>query len=253
MPLLVLAGVPLPVYRRTKSFKLIIGGWDTIVVRSEDKRADLKTCWNKVINAADNADEEGVHIFAYHFRESEHNEFNETIYNRHRLVWLERSTLQIYGTQEFTAMIAAMIQFEIKWRSQLRPKDVRSVLVLPETSFLPHSEYEEAWKRSQHVYAGKDDISTITRLLERFLGAHYRNGVWVDRNDLIFAPGGARHGNANRAMRWKFTFLTPEAFHYDVRHNRKTPGFKIKNHEHYTHDFHEYTNVSCHGYIRGGR
>ena len=70
------------------------------MINSRSKRPDLSNSWEEVFREADLA-EEGAHIFAFHSYEEGGDRFEEAVYARHRLIWLEKDLLQQYGSSRF--------------------------------------------------------------------------------------------------------------------------------------------------------
>ena len=254
MPLLIVAGVSQPLVIRNKAFRVQVPGWDVHLIHSRSNKSDLWTCWEDVLHDADTAHETGVHIFAFHYVEDERRDFDQIIYARHRLTWLDRETLQLYGQPAFTNTLKDLVCFEEDWRGKVRPQDYNSPLILPEHTFTPAVEYQDIWSRTQRVRVGRDDLDGLAGLIKRFKNHHYSSGVWHDTRGLLFDSGGARHGlHIDPGKRWKFTYMVPSAFHYDVKHSRAEQSFRILDYVGVEYRFDVYTNVDCHGYIRGGQ
>ena len=252
MPLSFLTGIPQPLGLRYRSFSPSIPGWQVVVVPSPQKEISITQSWLDVLQRADSADEAGAHILAFHSRIQDRDKFERDIYGRHRLVWLDSQRVGSYGTEQFTEYIRNLLDFEGRWREAVRPSNPRDALILPEPSFEPDGAFRDVWKRAQRLASGRDFLERVSALLSSFRDRHYSNGVWQDRAGLVFNPGGARHGEASKEWRWKYTYLVPAQFHYDVREvgNR---SFRVRDRLGDVRSFREYTNVDCHGFIRGGR
>ncbi len=252
MPLCLLAGVPKPIGLRHRGYSPGIPGWEVIVLPSPLNQASVVRSWSAVLECADRAEEAGAHILGFHPRIQDRGEFEATVYGRHRLVWLDEHRLGEYGTEQFTDYIERILDFESRWREALRPSETRHALILPEPSFEPDAALRNAWARAQRVQTESDSLERVSALLSSLRARHYSDGVWQDRVGLVFDPGGPRHGEATREWRWKYTYLVPAQFHYDVRAvgNR---GFRVRDRFGDVHSFREYTNVDCHGFVRGGR
>ena len=252
MPLSFLAGIPKPIGLRYRGYSPSIPGWQVVVVPSPLKEVSVTQSWSDVLQRADSADEAGAHILAFHSRIQDREKYERDIYGRHRLVWLDSQRLGSYGTEQFTEYIRNLLDFEGWWREAVRPSNYRDALVLPEPSFEPDGALKDVWKRAQRLVTGRDHLESVSALIGNFRDRHYSDGVWQDLAGLVFDPGGPKHGEAAREWRWKYTYLVPAQFHYDVREvsNRR---FQVRDRNGEVHSYTEYTNVDCHGFIRRGR
>jgi hypothetical protein len=109
--------------RQNKEFVPTAPGWSLEVVPTGN-RADLSICWKQVLDLAHASSIDGTHILAYHKPEKERALYERSVYSRHRLIWLQPYDLRVYGTSEFNQRIAALLDFELDWRKQVRPADV---------------------------------------------------------------------------------------------------------------------------------
>ena len=251
MPLLIIAGVPASLMRRNRSYAPEVDDWDVLLVPSRSSRkADLKSCWHDVLETASGYSQ-GSHVFAYHNREDEYPSFNKVMHDRHRLIWMERNTLNVFGSCLYTEMIEEHLAIERLWRDKLRPRGVDAPGLLPESSFSPKS-CEDMWARIRSVHLNKDDIDRVYLLTRHFRKSHYGKGAWEDSRGLRFRAAAARHGSRPPYGMYKFTYQLPEGFHYDVRSNAANRDFTINDVEGKLHRFQAYTNIDCHGSVRGG-
>ena len=251
MPLLIIAGVPASVIRRNKNYAPEIDDWDVLLVPSRDSRkADLKSCWRDVLERA-SEDSHGTHVFAYHYREDEYPGFNKIMHDRHRLIWMQRNTLNVFGTCLYTEVIEEHLAFERIWRDKLRPQGVDAPGLLPESSF-SSKRCNDMWSRIRSVHLHKDDIDRVYLLTRYFRNSHYGKGRWEDSRGLEFKAAPARHGSNPPYGRFKFTYQLPEGFHYDVRSSSGNRDFTVEDIEGKLHRFQTYTNIDCHGSVRGG-
>lgn len=253
MTRLILAGISQGVVQRHKGYRPELDGWDLVLCHSRKAKSDLWSCWGEVLTLARESPDSGAHIFAFHNVASERREFERDIYARHRLIWLDQSSLAFYGTDRFTDTLQELARFEEEWRARLRPEDVRSALMLPEITFETVSNLDALWKRAQKVRRGRDDILKVRKLMEHFRTDHYRKGLWNDRRQRRFDPGGPRHGvHIPTEQNWKYTFRVPAGFHFDVS-REDSADFSLTDCKGTVHTFRCYTNVDCHGYVRGGK
>ena len=252
MPISLLAGVPKPIGQRHRGYLPSISGWQVIVVPSPAKEVSVNPSWDAILQHADSADEAGAHILAFHSKIPDRGKFEKSVYGRHRLVWLDSQLLNLYGSVQFTQHIQDILDFEDQWRELIRPSNTRHALILPEPSFQPDSALSTAWSRVQRLVREKDSLERVSAQINAFRRRHYSNSVWQDRAGLVFDPGSVGHGEAKREWCWKYTYLVPAQFHFDVRaiSNR---GFQVRDRSGAVHSFTEYTNIDCHGVVRGGR
>ena len=256
-PRLIIAGIPRPmaVRQRQAGYKIEIPGWDVSILQARDVKGNLSTCWDNVLEIADDASHGGAHIVAFHYLYRQWKEFEYQIYARHRLVWPERSLLRSYGTDAFTIAVQEIVEFEEEWRKSVKPQRVSSPLMLPEPSFDAEGVVGQAWTRAQRVTATFDDLSEVRTLLDAFEARHYtrtHSGThWTDVRAREFRFRGERHGAIPPERAWKYAFKVPDRFHYDVSSGRRR-AFNVTDLNGVVHPVTTYINVDCHGYIWGG-
>ena len=251
MPLAIIAGMPNNKARQLKvriDEKLTHQAWRFVWVPSRQNQAGLRTVWGNVRNIADAADEPGVHILAYHKRVSERGRYEKEIRFRHRLVWLDHSSLYSPVADEWWLHIEERLQLEESWREGVRPSNRRHALILPQGTFTSSS---DPWTTAQRA----DTERTVARAhaaIAAFRERHRHHGRWTDDRGLAFEPGGAEHGQAPLDRRWKFTYRLSPGFHFDVSHlgGRR---FTLVDAGGEQLIFREYSNVDAHGYVRGGK
>jgi len=248
-PRLIIAGTAGWLAYRHRGYKIAIDGWEVYLLPSRTQKADLRSCWGDVLAVADASTHGGAHILAHHNVFRERDRFDAEVYGRHRLLWLEKIDFDHYGTESFAARVAELVGFEELWRESIRPRDPRSPLILPERSF--NTAYGDMWRLAQRVRSTRGDVHEVVSVMERFREDHYSKGYWVDEGGKVFNPA-AKHGiHVASARQWKFAYEVPPGFHFDVRRERGGE-FSICDQEGVFRRFSTYTNVDCHGYIRGG-
>lgn len=253
MPLAVVAGIPLEPHRRARA-KLARPGWDIQVFPgAQDRYADLRGVWSRIMNVADQAPADGVHLLLSHDKEDQRPGFLELKSRSYRAVWLPRILSAEYGQPAFDVAIDDILAFEECWRAIIRP-GLSSPLLLPETAFSAESSVSNIWDRARNVNeAARDSLDSIKSAIARFRSVHRRHGGWCDANQLLFTSGTARHGSHGLAA-WrnkKLTFELPVGFHFDVKHRRHR-SFNVVDWPGVLHRFNQYTNIDPHGFIRGG-
>lgn len=252
-PLAIFAGIPLGPYQRS-NWRPERAGWTIRVIPSGDlKRADLKTVWRRVMDAADDGPLSGVHLLLAHDREDERPNFVKLKTKSYRATWLPRGLSHRYGRSEFRTAVDDFLLFEESWRRRVRP-DVGSPLLLPETAFSAAPSVSNVWSRARRVDQGRDRLDAVAQAIIRFRTMHRRKDGWRDDRDLVFKQG-APHGG-HRLPAWRHRKLTcqfPPGFHFDVRSDRsRAERFSIMGHDGTVRDFAKYTNIDPHGFVRGG-
>ena len=251
VPFAVIAGIPREVARRgTKPAR---PGWEIQVVPgSQDRRADLRAVWARVMNVADQAGAEGVHLILSHDGRRRPN-FSELRSRSYRATWLPPGLSAGYGQPKFNTAIDDVLAFEECWRARIRPQ-LSSPLLLPATAFSADRSVRSVWNRACTVHQGRDSISAIEKALVRFRRLHWQNRRWRDTGDLVFVRSPTLHGSHGIAP-WrnnKLTFRIPSGTHFDVRHSRNR-RFRVSDQSGESHSFDLYTNIDPHGFVRGGR
>jgi len=253
MARLIIAGIGQGAATMHKTYSLDIPGWEVTFCHSMKFKTDLVTCWKDVMRHANELRHGGAHIFAFHNVHSMRKDFESHVYARHRMVWLDPNLIRDYGTSLFTDAVRRLVEFEELWRNIVRPRDTRSPLVLPEAVFEASPRVRHVWRLAQKVQHDDDRTAEVTQLLQSFRQEHYLKRYWRDANARRFDPGGARHGGHIPSERcWKYCFEIPPGFHFDV--SAELGGhISIRDAEGRVHEYTNYANVDCHGYVRSGK
>lgn len=250
--LAIIAGVPLGPYRRSQ-WKPERTGWTIQVIPAKNnRRANLKEVWRRVMDAADNAPLTGAHLLLAHDREDERPTFEELKTRSYRAVWLPRKLSCQYGSCEFLAAVNRALLFEECWRRRVRP-DIDSPLLLPETAFSAEPSVNELWSRARKVDQLRDRLDAVEKTVERFRNRHRKRDGWHDNSRLVFNHG-ALHGG-HELPGWRSRKLTcqfPPGFHFDMRHEQNR-RFQVADQEGAMHRFVTFSNADPHGFLRGGR
>ena len=250
--LAIIAGVPLGPYRRSR-WKPERTGWLIQVIPAKDnRRANLKEIWRRVMSAADDAPLTGAHLLLAHDREDERPTFEELKTRSYRAVWLPRQLSCQYGSCEFQAAVNSALLFEECWRSRVRP-DIDSPLLLPETAFAADPSVSNLWSRARRVDQLRDRLDAVEKAVERFRTSHRKRDGWHDRSRLVFNHG-ARHGG-HELPAWRSRKLKcqlPLGFHFDVKHGQER-RFQVADQVGERHSFVKYCNVDPHGFVRNGQ
>ena len=213
----------------------------------------LDSCWSDVLTLAHGATGEGAHIIAFHPRESDRPSFERYLRDRHRISWLDKNTIQQYGTCVFTERVREISQFELSWRDKLRPS-ISSALMLPEPSFVPHSACANMWTRVRRVSLERDDLHRVRGVVDQFTIRHrHVQGSWKDADQKTFTKQEYHAGeHLEEEWFWKFTAKLPRGFHFNVSRPDGRP-MDIRDLDGHVVKRTVYANVDPHGSVFGGR
>lgn len=245
--------MPLGLFNRYRTYSPSISGWDIRVVPTSGN-SRLKSCWSQVVELAESGDSAGTHIVAYHPREDDRLEFQDDVNARHRLIWLTKPEISLYGWPQFDQTLADIAEFEDSWRDQLRPTKTSDALVLPETSFASERLFRGMWRRVQRVHMAADDLDEIEDLITQFDKTYWYQNAWRDAEHRLFKYQGQRHRLLRESKLWKYTLDCPPDFHFDVSAERSADGLRLfDSRTGRTFQFNQYTNVDPHGVVMDGR
>lgn len=253
-PKVILAGIPIGVFQRNRTYEPQFDGWEISVEPSQSGRGrcDLNSIWERVLNNADSSAGDGVHLVCFHSKENERGRFNRDIWPRHRITWLDTQVAEEYGRPSFLEAVQACLDFELQWRDEVRPSGPSSPLLLPESCFEAEASVKDMWSRACKLQRDRDDIDAVSKTIVRFRELHKRRtGPWLDTRKLLFKHNVDHGHTVDARRRSKFTFGLATGFHFDVRHEdgRK---FTISDPNRVAFAYREYTNVDAHGILRGG-
>jgi hypothetical protein len=199
----------------------------------------------------------GPHFLAYNSpREEQRAWLRRNIDPFFRLRWLDNSTVQgqqrehlVFAINSINEVLAA----EEEWCDFVKPHDVISPLLLPEKQFEARGEHRNLWN---HARAGDlPRIHAFPKKIEAFRQSHLRKRddqkkVWIDEVDHIFDWHGQLHAVAHPPSCWKFSYLIPTGFHFDVTSTRSSSCIMTGVDEIIYKA--PYLNIDPHGHIRPG-
>jgi hypothetical protein len=119
------------------------------------------------------------------------------------------------------------IEFEVRWRSVILPKDLNSCLLLPPPCFQPRPELKDFWKKCD-IYGNTSHLGEAHDLLGQVTARHRKSisgqsAYWLDDKGHRYAQDKALHGRTEEERsgfnRHRFCFPIPPGFHYDVVKN----------------------------------
>lgn len=210
----------------------------------------LRLCWSNVLRIADESSHDGAHIVAVHNVASQRPLFETDVFARHRLLWIDQEEMfKCYGTAAFTTILEEKIDFEERWRAELRPT-IDKPLMLPHSVFKAKGRPSAIWERAQNVRIGFDDMDDINSLIQHFRKRyHTKEGYWVDEEGRRFKRG-YHAPRVPPVRRWKFTVQVPLGFHFDVS-REGNQEFSLCDASGVVRTY-RHANVDCHGHVRGG-
>ena len=253
MPRLIVAGISSQLAKKHKNYDPGLPRmWQFLVFKSDYDKPVLQTCWPRVIECANESSHGGAHILAFHHRREERRRFEDEVFAKHRLLWVDIRQMHSYGKPDFAGILLKLVEFEEQWRKSLRPtKD--SPLMLPQAVFKARGEEAQIWARAQAVRRDNDTINDVGSLIRKFRQRYYtRRGLWrrwIDEEGKVFTNDKSLHASVPADRRWKFTFEPEVGFHFDVA----GPGgreFSLLDASGALSRPARYFNVDFHGYLR---
>jgi hypothetical protein len=175
-----------------------------------------------------------------------------------RFRWMDTRLLSYLGN-DFEGFVVrlndALAEDEI-WSETIRPRDVRSPLLLPGTCFDTARPHREIWALCEQ-YGDIDSIEPVRAAIERFRSAYFVHAEhgnprrWLDGANRVFDHTGPRHAAAPFPRNWKYSYRFEAGFHFDVK-ERNDRAFKFRDCFSQNHDVkaNGYLNVDPHGYVR---
>lgn len=250
LPLALIAGIPLGVYKRAN--EPCCTGWAVHTIPSQHhSKSDFIRIAKRVLRFADEAEttakHDGVHLLITHC--GNRKQINEDLREKcYRVVWLQSDFGKQYGTPLFADALRQLLDFERIWREKIRP-NIDSPLLLPEDKFSPIPNAKDVWKRTYRLCQEHDGPDDVANMISRFRKHHRKSSGWRDTKGRLFTHG-PLHGTWNLPpwRRRKFTFLLPRGHHFDVSHE-KNRQFSLKDADGGP-TYH--ANVDAYGYMRGG-
>ena len=182
--------------------------------------------------------------------------FESSVGWRHRIAWIDLASIntQARPHADVRQRLVSLLSFEAAWRATLRPTQASPTL-LPPSSFVPERSVERLWAWTQNVSPDTGyTVDDVRKLLGRFrqFHRHPEKPGWRDHDERHFAPG-SDATPVDRTWLWKLSYkVQPDDFHWDVRDDRGR-RLSVKCVHGDVHKFPRYTNIDCHGFIRGGK
>lgn len=231
MPCVLIAGIGQRFYGSFQGFRPFVPDWTVApLIVSRRKNNDFASCCSELETALQRRqkDADGTHVVAFHSKRTDKDALREKIGYCVRFLWSDEEHAESFGTAAFNDRLAEILQVENVWREQVRPRDVRSPLMLPQNRFLVGVGFNEMWPRADRA-RDAGEIERVRGLVDRFRGEYYKRhqdskydgAAYISPDDLAFKFPHPDEYHGTRTP-WKhchkYTFLIPPGFHYDVGH-----------------------------------
>ncbi len=259
----ILVGIPTAYVGAAKSAiasnASLFENWSLKYVPSSGKEPEILA---RTVNQARDmaAKYEEPHVFGLSAQKNR-NEVVREIKPYFRFRWFAHELLRCLGSPDaspFLQELAINLQEESQWAGRVKPTNLDSPLLLPESSFQATRKYKELWRHA-NAYGDPENVSGAERAIKGFRSAHRRKVnlktfstyKWVDEGDRVFDQDGPRHGIAPFPRNWKFSYRIEPGFHFDVSHTdeRQFDLFDVNGTRCHV-DAAAHLNIDPHGYVR---
>ena len=172
-----------------------------------------------------------------------------------RFRWLPAGLNAVMNDQhDFDNLLDQILNEEEWWRANVLPTSCHDPQVLPGT-FSAHNDLVSFW-RVVEAYNDLPTMQTVSGLLKLFPQLHRMpkgaSKAWRDKRDLVWDDYGAHHGAPPFPQDWKYSYKTPQNFHFDVTHaHDKAFTYACAAGGSHTRKRTEHVNVNSHGYVLG--
>jgi hypothetical protein len=180
-----------------------------------------------------------------------------------RFRWSDERQLSKIGsnTNEFLESLYTELTEEAEWIRLIKPRGVRSPVLLPEGAFDCDRATGDMWRHVESF--GPGNVNSAHAAVQQFEKTHWKKVtpeahipsryLWVDNKSRCFDHSQDRHGEAEFPQNWKYSYELIEGFHYDVRH-LEGRSFHLRDIDGVVHNIqrNSYINVDPHGVVRAG-
>jgi hypothetical protein len=257
----ILLGIPSPYVARLRNALESHGGppkeWSLLFVPAPKKDPEINQ--GTVRQACRFADARpNPHILGFSAQQHR-SEWTSELAQCFRFRWCDQlvSLLNCLATPNpapFLERLTADLAEEEQWSSRIKPMDMGSPLLLPESSFSVGGGHKHLWRhaRSYGDQANIEGAAKAVREFERVYLRKQEHYQWIDDRNLIFGRNGPHHAAAPFPRGWKFSYRLPDGFHYDIEHleDRKFSITDIFGAPHPS-PAKGHINIDPHGYVRG--
>jgi len=205
--------------------------------------------------------EDEVHVLAFS-SDSQRSKVSDTFRQFFRFRWFRNEVLREIGPVDstlFTEELGFVLKEEEAWAESVKPRNLKSPLLLPETSFQCNKSSLDMWRHAmsygnlENVISAEVAIETFQRNhLRRIVFEGYSQHKWIDDGDRIFHDTGERHAIPPVPRMWKFSYHIEDGFHFDVTHlHRRRFLLRDSSGKSYVGLAGKHLNIDPHGFIRG--
>lgn len=257
MPKVLVVGIPSGVSKRLHdAVRLkkcsLLEGWEYNWIVSN--RPPFEINQDQVENTLEKYKGDGPHVIAFKPKaETTRKWLSEYLSQFLRFKWLKNE----FAMPELDDRIPALVdhlnfvlQNEQWWDENLKPTEVSSPLLLPQSAFRAKQSVRDLCEFANRV--DREAYPAFERSMETFVHAHtFKKGdksrAWIDDKNNVFDWHGERHGEIPFLQYWKMSYRVPDKFHYDVT-SSKTPKCEITCRTGKTFKA-DHINVDVHGFV----
>jgi hypothetical protein len=205
--------------------------------------------------------QENPHVFGFS-AQKDRQHLADQIKPYFRFRWFDHGLLKCLGSPDptpFVRELASNLAQESEWAARVKPSDLNSPLLLPESSFEPGRKHLNLWRHAS-AYGDPQNIVSAEKAIKGFRNAHHRKVnfksfastyKWVDERNRIYDQDGPRHGIAPFPRGWKYSYKIEPGFHFDVNQvdGRQFALIDATGRRHHV-SAGDNLNIDPHGYVR---
>jgi hypothetical protein len=179
-----------------------------------------------------------------------------------RFRWFDEDALKCLGSPDpsfFVKTLASDLRQEHDWALRVKPLNLSSPLLLPESSFDCISKHRDLWRHAS-AYGDPNNIVGAEKAIDEFRNAYHRKVTfetfskyaWVDDQARLYGRDGPRHGIAPFPRGWKYSYRIEPGFHFDVTQLEGRKFFVLDSSGKRHHAVaNAHLNIDPHGHVRG--
>ncbi len=260
MPTFILAGVQRSLGPRVKAAlerdPAGVAGWTAVTMfgKANGQSQIGREQVDELMRLAEERD--GAHIFGVS-AVKDRREIEDLVRPHFRFRWFDPAPVNLVGRGDETSLLAALaaaLAEEDYWLTNVKPSSSASPLALPPI-FSCQRDLADTWRLAES-YNNRGHLETAAKRIAKFTNAHrrrvdgFKNTPWNAEDGWIWDDDGARHGNPEFPMDWKYSLRLPDGFHFDVSPKAKGKTY-FADRFGGRHSFKTHVNVTAHGTVRG--